>query len=43
MGEEFTAQPYELVWVDNDHACHRNRAARMNSSDGFSRFAVVER
>jgi hypothetical protein len=23
IGEEFTAQPYELVWVDNDVACHR--------------------
>lgn len=22
-GEEFVGQPYELVWVDNDHACHR--------------------
>lgn len=22
-GEEFIAQPYELVWVDNDRACHR--------------------
>lgn len=22
-GEEFTAQPYELVWVNNDVACHR--------------------
>ena len=22
-GEEFTAEPYELVWVDNDHAFHR--------------------
>lgn len=22
-GEDFTGQPYELVWVDNDRACHR--------------------
>lgn len=22
-GDEFTGQPFELVWVDNDRACHR--------------------
>lgn len=22
-GDEFEGQPYELVWVDNDRACHR--------------------
>ena len=22
-GQEFIGQPYELVWVDNDHAFHR--------------------
>jgi hypothetical protein len=22
-GEEFTAEPYEFVWVDNDHAYHK--------------------